>query len=155
MAEETPVSQIVLELMRDVHVIKSALYLDTSIVGNLNVTRQIARLNELTEKLIELYKVTSGVEPPTPSSVLKPVAPGTLKNFDSRKVKKAQEAARARAAKTPADPDKVSEKKKKEERIANKLKDLNKQARRKQQRRYDKTKKVRGARKGNPPSSSI
>jgi hypothetical protein len=151
MPEENYLPKTVLELMRDVHVIKSALYLDTSVVGNLNITRQIARLNELTEKLIELYKQTSGAEPPTPASILKPVAPGTLRNFDSRKIK------RERAASSNTSSDKPSPQKKKEEKVANKLKSLNKQARKKQQKRYAKTKKVRQARKGNtssPPPSA-
>lgn len=138
-----------LEIMRDVHVIKSALYLDTTVVGNLNVTRQIGRLNELTEKLLGLYEKTTGSSPPPPAAALKPVAPGTLRNFDSRKLRKPKPEVEEKPV--PAKRGRKPRQKTPSEKIADKLKELDKQAKKKQQKkRYAKTRKVRGARKGNP-----
>lgn len=151
MTEPPDLNNTLLEIMRDVHVIKSALYLDTSVVGNLNITRQIGRLNDLTEKLLSLYQQTTGAPPPSPASALKTVAPGTLRNFDSRKLKRTSKAnsSESQEPKPPAKRGRKPRKKTSEEKIADKLQELNKQARKKQRKNYAKTRKVRGAKKGN------
>lgn len=73
-------------LMHELHMIKSALYLDTALASNLNVTRQIGRMNDLQAKMLDFYRELTGEAPPAaPPLKVELAESGSIKSYDSRR----------------------------------------------------------------------
>jgi hypothetical protein len=156
-------------LLRDAHMIKSALYLDTELAGSRTVTRQIGSLNALTEKMLDLYERVVGEVAPAPNQISKPALSPVPTKLDSDPQHvpmnffkgKAVPQKSGGAPKGPRDssakPRKRGRpKKSQEDKVQDKIKDLKKPVGRPKKRGPNKTtRKVKGGRKGHcPPPNS-
>ena len=142
-----------LEIMRDVHLIKSALYLDTTLASSRTVTRQLGSLNEVTEAMVKLYGRITGEEPPAPPKpmVESDKAPRSFikgQVVESRPIYPGP--ARRQGPKPKPKPRPVGRPPKtKQQRLEDELDKLN--CRPSPKRKKNKTNKVKGARKGHQP----